>query len=99
MLNHKPSKGGYDLRALDSASYRQTRNRGGRGVSICYGLKSGNGRKGMLTDEIASSWKKAMNSIQQNERKEMLTDEQASSSQKALISIQQHGRKEVLTGG
>ena len=47
----------------------------------------------MLTDEIASSWKKAMSSIQQNERKEMLTDEQASSSQKALISIQQNGKK------
>ena len=95
MLNHKPSKGGYDLRALDSASYCQIRNRGGRGVSICYGFNS----KGMLTDEIASSWKKAMNSIQQNERKQMLTDEQASSWQKAMISIQQNGRKEVLTGG
>ena len=35
------------------------------------------GRKEMLTDEQASSWKKAMNSIQQNGKKEMLTDEQA----------------------
>ena len=38
-----------------------------------------NGRKEMLTDEQASSWKKAKNSIQQNRRKEMLTNDQASS--------------------
>ena len=46
----------------------------------------GNGRKEMLTDEIASSWKIAMHSIQQNGRKEMLTDKQASSWKKAKIS-------------
>ena len=38
-----------------------------------------NGRNEMLTDEQASSEKKAMNSIQRNGRKEILTDEQASS--------------------
>ena len=32
----------------------------------------------MLTDEQASSWKEAMNSIQQNGRNEMITDEQDS---------------------
>ena len=31
----------------------------------------------MLTDEQASSWKKATKSIQQNGRKKMLTNEQA----------------------
>ena len=51
----------------------------------------------MVTDEIASSWKKAMNSIRQNGRKEMLTDEQASSWKKAKNSIQQNRRKEMLT--
>ena len=45
----------------------------------------------MLTDEQASSWKKAMNSFQQNGRKEMLTDERASSWKKAMNSIQQNG--------
>ena len=40
----------------------------------------------MLTDEQASSWKKAMNSIQPDGRKEMLTDKQASSWQKAIGS-------------
>ena len=44
----------------------------------------------MLTDEQASSWKKARNSIQQNGRKEMLTDEQAASWKKAMNSIQQN---------
>ena len=38
-----------------------------------------NGKKEMLTDEQASSWKKATNSIHQNGRKEILMDEQASS--------------------
>ena len=38
----------------------------------------------MLTDEQASSWKKAMNSIQQDGRKKMSTDEQASSWKKAI---------------
>ena len=42
----------------------------------------------MLTDEQASSWKKAMNSIQQNGRKEMLTDEQDSGWKKTMKSIQ-----------
>ena len=51
----------------------------------------------MLTDEQASSWKIAINSIQQNGRKEILTDDQASSSKKAMNSIQQDGRKEMLT--
>ena len=51
----------------------------------------------MLTDEKASSWKIAMNSIQQNGRKEMLTDEQDSSWKKATNSIQQNGRKKMLT--
>ena len=40
----------------------------------------------MLTDEQASSWKTAMNSIPQNGRKQMLTDKQASSWKKAKIS-------------
>ena len=47
----------------------------------------------MLTDEQASSRKKAMNSIQQNGRKEMLTDKQTSSRKKAMNSIHQNGRK------
>ena len=42
----------------------------------------------MLTDEQTSSWKKAMNLIQQKRQKEMLTDEKASSWKKAMISIQ-----------
>ena len=45
----------------------------------------------MLTDEQASSWKKAMISVQQNGRKEMLTDERASSWKKEMNSIQQNG--------
>ena len=45
----------------------------------------------MLTDEQASSWKKAMNSFQQNGRKEMLTDERASSWKKTINLIQQNG--------
>ena len=65
MLNHKPSKGGYDLRALDSASYSVKYETGaGGGFRFVMDSFQGNGRKGMLTDEIASSWKKAMNSIQ-----------------------------------
>ena len=47
--------------------------------------------------EQASSWKKTMNSIQQNGTMEMPTDEQASSSQKTMNSIHQNGRKEMLT--
>ena len=42
----------------------------------------------MLVDEQIASWKKAMNSIQQNGRKEMLTDEQAPSGKTAMNSIQ-----------
>ena len=42
----------------------------------------------MHTDEQASSWKKAMNSIQQIERKQMLTDEEASRWKKAMNLIQ-----------
>ena len=51
----------------------------------------------MLTDEQDSSWKKAMNSTQQNGNTEMRTGEQASSWEKAMNSIQQNGRKEMLT--
>ena len=47
----------------------------------------------MLTDEQASSWKKAMNSIQQNGKKEILTDEQASGWKKTMNSIQQNGER------
>ena len=99
MLNHKPSKGGVRFTGIGFCILlSNTKPRRAGGFNMLDSVQ-GNGRKGMLTDEIAFSWKKAMNSIQQNERKQMLTDEQASSSQKALISIQQHGRKEVLTGG
>ena len=55
-----------------------------------------NGRKEILTDEQASSWKKAMNSTQQNGNTEMLMGEQASSWEKAMNSIQRNGRKEML---
>ena len=46
-----------------------------------------NGRKEMVTDERASSWKKAMNSIQQNGSQEKVTDEKISSWKKAMNSI------------
>ena len=42
----------------------------------------------MLTDEQASSWKKAMKSIQQNGRNEIVTGKQVSSWKKAMKSIQ-----------
>ena len=42
--------------------------------------------KEMLTDEQASSWNTAMNSIPQNGRKQMLTDKQAFSWKKAKMS-------------
>ena len=44
--------------------------------------------KEMLTDEQASSWNTAMNSIPQNGRKQMLTDKQVLSWRKAMKSIQ-----------
>ena len=47
------------------------------------------GKKEMLTDKQASSWKKAKISNSTEWRKEMLTDEQASSWKKAMKSIQQ----------
>ena len=50
-----------------------------------------------LKGDPASSWKKAMNSIQQNGRREMLTDEQAPRRKKGMNSIQQNGRKQMLT--
>ena len=48
-----------------------------------------NERKQKRTNEQASSWKKAMKSIQQNGRKETW--------KKAMNSIQQNGTKEMLT--
>ena len=99
ILNRKSWEEGDDLlRALGSASYDVTyETAAGRGLRFVMDSIRGSGRKEMLTDEQASSWKKAMNSIQQNGRKEMLTDEQASSWKKPMSSVQQNGRKEMLT--